>query len=90
MLLKKFGHFDLVSFDCNGGVLDTKWATHHMTLLNALDFFEVLERNGNVDDKTIKVASHISHNSDTLHYQLEEGVKKYGIIAAYDGLEIEF
>ena len=87
--IKQFGHFDLVSIDCTGANLNERWVSHHMTLLDVLEFINILTKNGNIDETTIKVITHISHNSKTTHYELEQACEKHNIIAAYDGLEIK-
>ena len=44
---------------------------------------------GAVDEKTVKIINHFSHNGAPIHHKLEERVKDLGYIVAYDGLSIE-
>ncbi len=87
--LKKFGHLDLVSLDCTG-MIQHGWTSSHMTLELVLEVFDRMKKEGIIDDTTIKVVNHFSHNGGINHDAFSEICKQYGIIVAYDGLEIEF
>jgi phosphoribosyl 1,2-cyclic phosphate phosphodiesterase len=43
-----------------------------------------------VDDKTIIVANHFSHNGKANYDKMVEVASKENVIVAYDGMEIEF
>lgn len=89
--LKKGKKFDLVSFDCTGA-FQKNWKDGHLSLDTVLTSVEKFKSHGLIDDDTIVVVNHFSHNGLALHWQLEEKVKTLGlkIIVAYDGLEISF
>lgn len=90
-LLKAFGRFDLVSLDCTGCLgLGQDWRDGHMSLKTDLEVMERLRREGIADEKTIFVANHFSHNGGQTYDEMVPEMAKYGIVVAYDGLEIEF
>lgn len=86
--LIKFGKFDLVSLDCTGS-LQKGWINGHMCIETNLKVFEKMKELKLIDDKTIKVVHHFSHNGQATYDELVEYTKNMGIIVAYDGLEIE-
>lgn len=84
---------DLVSYDCCAAVkFDEEYAAHsgHMNLIANEKTNAILKENGNVTDKTVCVVNHFSHNATPIHEELEKAAAKYGFMASYDGLEIEF
>lgn len=87
--MKKFGHLDLISLDCTGGI-QTNWRGHHMSLDVCLEVIEKMKKEKIIDEKTILVINHFSHNGKCNYDKLQEICKKYNIIVSYDGLEIEF
>lgn len=90
-LLKKEGHFDLLSLDCTG-CLDVKdeWRCWHMGLPSCTRVVERLKSFGVVDDKTVIVLNHFSHNGGQTYDEVKAEADKLGYITSYDGLEIEF
>lgn len=79
--------FDLVSLDCTFG--PTLWEYGgHMGLPNNLAVKQRLEQIGSADGQTQFVINHFSHNSKMIHDQLVPYAEKYGIITAYDGMEL--
>ena len=48
-----------------------------------------LEEIGLVDSRTKKVITHFSHNARPTADALAKAEAEYGVIAAYDGLELE-
>ena len=42
-----------------------------------------------IDDKTVIVANHFSHNSGLGYEKTRLEAEKYGILTAYDGMEVE-
>jgi len=80
-------HLDAVSLDCTQG--KARDGHNHMGFEDVLEMLEALESNGNVDQKTIKIIHHFSHGGDITHDEYVELGKPYGIIPAYDGLELE-
>jgi len=87
--LKESGiRFDFVSLDCTlkrgepitGG---------HMDLDRCLEMLALLRENGNADDRTRVMLSHIGHLVERTHEELSQEARPYGIEVAYDGLELE-
>ncbi len=87
--LKESGiRFDFVSLDCTlkrGAPI----TSGHMDLERCLDTVALLRENGNLDDKTRIMLSHIGHLVERTHDELVAEVAPFGIEVAYDGLEIE-
>lgn len=81
--------FDLVSLDCTlkRGTQITK---SHMDLDWCIEMAILLRVNGNADQDTKFVISHIGHLVDRTHEELESEAAQAGIITAYDGMELEF
>ena len=48
-----------------------------------------LTRIGIVDDKTLKVITHFSHNSAPSAEALARAEREYPFLAAYDGMQLE-
>lgn len=85
--LQLFKTFDLVSFDCTGG-LQKGWYDGHMCLESNLLLIDKMEKMGLINDETIKVINHFSHNGQASYHDLLLEAQKYHIIVSYDGLEI--
>ena len=45
---------------------------------------------GCIDDRTVKVINHFSHNGEMTHDELAAWGSDRGILAACDGMEVEF
>lgn len=76
---------DMVSLDCcfgrrSGGI------SGHMGLPENRETVSRLREIGCVDDGTVIVIHHFSHNCGQLHAELEQEVEKDGFLVAYDGL----
>lgn len=82
-------HFDLVSLDCTlrRGEQITK---SHMDLDWCIETATMLRDGGNADEHTKFILSHIGHLVDRTHDELTAEAAEYGMIAAWDGMEIEF
>ena len=87
--LKESGiRFDFVSLDCTlkrgepltGG---------HMDVERCREMMALLRENGNADEHTRVMLSHIGHLVDRTHEELAAEVAPFGFEVAYDGLEIE-
>ena len=81
--------FDFVSLDCTlkrGAQITTA----HMDLDWCVEMAELLKENGNADGNTKFAVSHIGHLVERTHAELEAEAAEVGMIAAYDGMEIEF
>lgn len=89
--LEKEGHHDFISFDCTGCIGDgVRWVYGHMSVLTIIPLLDEMKKRGIADDKTVIAISHFSHNGGLTHDELAVEAAKYGIITAYDGLELEF
>ena len=81
-------HFSLVSLDATMG--QKTIGGYHMGLPDIVPFLKKMEDMGCIDDKTVRVINHFSHNGEMTQDQLEEWGAERNILAAYDGMEVEF
>lgn len=81
--------FDFVSMDCTlkRGEQITQ---SHMDLDWCIEMADLLRSNGNANENTKFVLSHIGHLIDRTHEELVAEAGEYGMMVAYDGMEIEF
>lgn len=77
---------DLISFDSTQGSQPGGYS--HMGLLDNLRAYERFCEFGCVGTDTKAVVNHFSHNGLLLHGEIEEYVRPYGFLTAYDGFEI--
>ena len=87
-LRQRPGKLSLVSLDCT--MQSQRDGYYHMGLADAAEQKERLLRLGLADERTLFVVNHFSHNGGWLHDELCEEAGKYGFIAAYDTLSLEF
>ncbi|MDE7218172.1 MAG: hypothetical protein K2O45_00885 [Oscillospiraceae bacterium] len=80
--------FDLVSLDATMGKKSI--GGYHMGLPDVERFIQKLAERGCVDGRTVKVINHFSHNGGMTHDELAAWGAERGILAAWDGLEVEF
>ncbi len=80
--------FDLISLDATMGMLSI--GGYHMGLPDIEPFIEKMTALGCVDSHTVKVINHFSHNGSMTHDQLTAWGAQRGILAAYDGMTVEF
>lgn len=80
--------FDLISLDATMGTKSTE--KYHMGLPDAEDMFGKLAEMGCAGGQTVRVVNHFSHNGEMTHDQLTDWGAERGILAAYDGMEVEF
>lgn len=89
--LEKLGRFDLVTLDCTHcNKQNINITSRHLSLNNVLVVLERMRKQGNVDDKTILIVNHFSHNGGNTYDDMAELTKPHGIITSYDGMEVEF
>ena len=81
--------FDLVSMDCTNVDIPINDEGSHMGIPNIERVLDRLTEMGAVDEKTIKVINHFSHNANPLHHVREERVKDKGWLVTYDGMSME-
>lgn len=80
--------FDLVSLDATMG-LDSL-GRYHMGLREVERFLARLEGAGAVDEHTLRVVNHFSHNGRLNHEQLSAWGERNGVLVTWDGREICF
>lgn len=79
---------DLISLDATMGRMSCPY--NHMGLPDAEGFLKTLRSMGCVDEKTVCVVSHFSHNGGMTQMELERWGAAHGILTAYDGMELAF
>ncbi len=79
----------LVAFDCT--FLDAPYekGRRHMCVEGDMLLAQRLEEAGIADGNTIKVITHFSHNSNPVKERVAAVEKRFGVVAAYDGLSIK-
>lgn len=85
-------HIDLISLDCTGA-LQKNWGLNngrHMSLDVNIMLLNELKHHGIIDENTIKVSNHFSHNGRAVYDDIAPIAKQEDIIITYDGLEIDF
>ena len=87
---KKGIRFDLISYDCTNVDIAISDSGTHMGLPNIRRLHKALADMGAVDEKTVEIINHFSHNARPIQSVLEEKVKDDGYLVAYDGMQIEF
>ena len=93
-LIKRGIVLSAVSFDTTYGYENVlkKYgvADHHMGLLDNVAVKSFLDMNGVIDESTVCIATHYSHQGIDADYdKMCEHAEPYGIVVSYDGLEIE-
>ena len=82
-------HADVVSLDCTYGGRTGIARPRHMNIEDGMQVKRRLVAAGVCDGHTRFVVTHFSHNSNPLTSNLAVLEREYGVIAAYDGLELE-
>lgn len=72
---------------CPGDFME--WRDGHMSLWTNIEVIRRMRRENMIDDKTVIVANHFSHNSGRGYEGTRLETEKYGILTAYDGMEVE-
>ena len=80
---------DLITLDCTGG-LRTNWSWGHLSFDCFLNVIEKLKKLNAVNEKTVIIANHFSHNGFASYDKLAKIAKKHNVIVSYDGMEVEF
>ena len=81
-------HVDLVSMDCTMGKHQD--GNYHMGLEDDREMVRRLASFGCIDDHTIRVITHFSHNGELIYDEMAEYAAEYGFLTAYDGFTVEF
>lgn len=79
---------DLISLDCTIGLLKN-WRYGHLSFDCFLQVIDRLKEIKAIDDKTIIIANHFSHNGKASYDEMEKEAKKYNVIVSFDGMEID-
>jgi phosphoribosyl 1,2-cyclic phosphate phosphodiesterase len=82
-------HFDLVSYDCTFVEIPISDLGTHMGFENIIRAKNLLKEIGAVDEKTIQIVHHFSHNGNPLHENLERLSNPLEMLVSYDGMSIE-
>lgn len=79
--------FDLVSLDATMGLHGM--GHYHMSLEDVEQFIVRLEAMGAIDERTLRVINHFSHNGGLNHEQLCEWGKRHNTLVTWDGMELD-
>ncbi|MBQ3489886.1 MAG: PhnP protein [Clostridia bacterium] len=82
-------YFNAISYDCTNVDIPSSLKSSHMSIDNILALHERLSKIGAVDKNTTEIINHFSHNAKPLQHILEERVKDYGWLVAYDGMQVQ-
>ena len=82
------GLIDCITFDCTFLFDEVSPSARHMGLNENQAIFNRLQSLGLVNENTKKVITHFSHNSAPTAPKLRAAEKQFGVIAAYDGMEL--
>lgn len=86
--LKNYGkHMDLISLDCTMINGDSYWG--HLNFDDCIKTRDMLREMGMVDNETVCVLNHFSHNGGLTYDELCEKAEKQGFLTSYDGMKIE-
>lgn len=80
----------LVTFDCTFLFRTAGEVSRHMGLEDNAAMRARFCQDGIVDERTKYVVTHYSHNNSPLKETLQRAEEEYGVIAAFDGMKIEF
>lgn len=81
--------FDAISLDCTEGKKHINY-TGHMNFEKMEFFCKKLQSIGSINANTLVIANHISHNGLVNYDEGCEIANKYGVVVAFDGMEVEF
>lgn len=77
-------YLDVAIFDCTFG--NSEQRQGHMGISAIIEAKELLEKYGSIDNRSICIATHFSHNGGLLYDELVERLRPYGFMIAYDGM----
>lgn len=80
--------YDLISLDATMGL--ESLGRYHMSLAEVERFMGRLEEMGAIDDRTVRVINHFSHNGGLSHEQLCAWGEARGVLASWDGMTVDF
>ncbi len=81
--------FDLISYDCTNVLLE--WDNrNHMVLTGNATMRDKLTTLGRINEKTVHIVNHFSHNGLAGYDELVPIAREKGFDVSYDGMEVEF
>ncbi len=80
---------DMISLDCTNVDIPIEDTGSHMGFPNIKRVLERLTAMGVVNDKTVRIVNHFSHNGNPLHHVLTERAAQIGCDVSYDGMVVE-
>ena len=83
-------HIDFAEFDCTMGLKDNKDHPNHMNFPEVLSVRQRLESIGCIDENTICVINHFTHNTGMVYDDFKKLGDEHGFLTSYDGFEVEF
>lgn len=84
----KGGACDLINFDCTFLWNRSDEGARHMGLYDSAEVLSRLEEIGLADGRTKRVITHFSHSSEPTAERLARAEKEFGVLAAYDGMQL--
>ena len=78
---------DCVFLDESFGVQEYTFS--HLNIKGFNEYIKNLKQNNLLNENCLIYATHITHDGNPLHNELEQILSEYGYMSAYDGLEIE-
>ncbi len=81
--------FDFVSLDCTLG-RGKRITGAHMDIDQCAQTMALLRENGNADERTVAVISHMGHLVELTHEELSAQAAELGLQVAYDGMTVTF
>ena len=80
---------DLLTLDCTAGI-QKGWRDYHLSYDVFLEVVEEMEKRNIIDEHTIVIANHFSHNGKATYDKMVEVASKDNVVVSYDGMEVEF
>ncbi|MGN0818428.1 MAG: MBL fold metallo-hydrolase [Candidatus Coproplasma sp.] len=87
-LAKNAAKAQVVSYDCTFGEKSGNLAARHMGIADVEAIRTGLKDRGIIDENTVNVITHFSHNCNPTRDRLKEIEDKHSVVAAYDGMLI--
>ena len=81
-------YFNCISYDCTNVDIPSSHKNSHMSIDNILEASRRLAEMGARDANTTEILNHFSHNAKPLQHILENRVKDYGWLIAFDGMQV--
>ena len=79
----------MVAFDCTFADNPSNENSRHMNIYDDMQMKDALKDLQIIDEKTKIIITHFSHNSNPTRERLAALSQKFGVITAYDGMEVE-